>query len=148
MSIPTHKIVLVGNSQVGKTSWVHRLLDNSFKTSYTPTVGVEVHPIVLQCNKKNVCFNVWDISGEEKYGGLAQGYLVASEGAIIMIDSNDRNHGKTIAKWMAFLPKNIPIVVVENVTEGSLNLGYCSINVKEGTSIGNPLTLMGSLLRH
>jgi GTP-binding nuclear protein Ran len=78
----TLKIVLVGEGNVGKTSFVKKLLGNEIPLKYTPTLGVEVNPI----RKNNKCYNIWDCAGLEKFGGLRDGYYVQAQGAIIMCD--------------------------------------------------------------
>ncbi len=62
----TQKIVLIGDAKVGKTTFINLLQKNDYKDSYTPTLGVEVNPI-LRANK---CFNIWDCTGSDKYRGL------------------------------------------------------------------------------
>ena len=83
------KLMLVGDGGVGKTAFFIRLLTGEFEWNYTPTVGVEVcllfvvlflnhslqqiHPLKFQTTKGEICFDVWDTAGQEKYRGL--GYV-------------------------------------------------------------------------
>ena len=75
-----YKIVLVGNQEVGKSTWVRKCLTGKFITEYTPTMGVEVHPI----KKNNVTFNIWDTAGQERYGGIRDGYYIQADACIVM----------------------------------------------------------------
>lgn len=155
MQIQTHKIALVGNSGVGKTTWIKQLLCNTFEMQHIPTVGVEVHPITLFKDGKPTCYNMWDISGLEQFGGLRDGYLVGTQGAIVMCDSLDIDPCKTVKKHLKYLPRDIPIILVENVHEGyqargiqllELNLLYVPIHTKTNEQVTDPLHLLGSLL--
>ena len=62
----TKKIVLIGDSQVGKTTFVKMLMGKPYSNEYKTTLGVEVHPI----RRGTKCYNVWDCGGDDRYRGL------------------------------------------------------------------------------
>jgi GTP-binding nuclear protein Ran len=78
----TLKVSLIGDFHVGKTSLVSYLLTGQIPPEYSPTLGVEVHPVVHNHRR----FNVWDTAGSLLYGGLSDGYYVQSDLAIVMYD--------------------------------------------------------------
>lgn len=71
---PTFKVVLVGDGGVGKTTFVKRHISGEFEKRYLATMGVEVRPLRFQTNFGPILFNVWDTAGQEKLGGLRDGY--------------------------------------------------------------------------
>lgn len=73
-NLPEFKLVLVGDGGVGKTTFVKRHLTGEFEKKYIATLGVEVHPMVFHTNHGAIKFNVWDTAGQEKLGGLRDGY--------------------------------------------------------------------------
>ena len=83
---PFLKLVLVGDGGVGKTTFVKRHLTGEFEKKYIPTLGVEVHPMSFHTSKGEYTFDVWDTAGQEKFGGLRDGYYVGGKCGIIMFD--------------------------------------------------------------
>lgn len=114
---PEFKLVLVGDGGVGKTTFVKRHLTGEFEKKYNATVGVEVHPLQFQTNRGLIIYNVWDTAGQEKFGGLRDGYYIGGQCAIIMFDVTSRITYKNVPNWHKDLIRvceNIPIVLCGN----------------------------------
>lgn len=73
-NVPSFKVVLVGDGGVGKTTFVKRHISGEFEKRYLATMGVEVHPLHFFTNFGKILMNVWDTAGQEKLGGLRDGY--------------------------------------------------------------------------
>lgn len=115
--IPTFKCVLVGDGGTGKTTFVKRHMTGEFEKRYVATLGVEVHPLVFHTNRGPIRFNVWDTAGQEKFGGLRDGYYIQGQCAIIMFDVTSRVTYKNVPNWHRDLIRvceNIPIVLCGN----------------------------------
>lgn len=113
----TFKLVLVGDGGVGKTTFVKRHLTGEFEKKYVATLGVEVHPLAFTTNLGPITFNVWDTAGQEKFGGLRDGYYIQGQCAIIMFDVTSRITYKNVPTWHKDLVRvceNIPIVLCGN----------------------------------
>lgn len=114
---PEFKLVLVGDGGVGKTTFVRRHLTGEFEKKYNATIGVEVHPLQFQTNRGLIIYNVWDTAGQEKFGGLRDGYYIGGQCAIIMFDVTSRITYKNVPNWHKDLVRvceNIPIVLCGN----------------------------------
>jgi GTP-binding nuclear protein Ran len=115
--VATFKLILVGDGGTGKTTFVKRHLTGEFEKRYIATVGVDVHPLTFHTNRGKICFNCWDTAGQEKFGGLRDGYYIEGNCAIIMFDVTSRNTYKNVPNWYRDITRvcdNIPIVLVGN----------------------------------
>ena len=163
---PKFKVLLLGDGGVGKTVFVKRHLYGEFEKKYIATVGVEVRPLMFRTEQGPITFNVWDCAGQEKFGGLRDGYYIQGQCAMLMFDLTSRLTYKSLEKWYNELTRvcgpGIPIVVVgvkcdcvsnRKVTRESItfptrhNLPYFEISTKDLTNIDQPfLSLASSLL--
>ncbi|KAF8831182.1 hypothetical protein HHX47_DHR1000211 [Lentinula edodes] len=174
-NIPTFKLVLVGDGGTGKTTFVkvsviaafvardrmliratpQRHLTGEFEKKYIATLGVEVHPLSFTTNYGTICFNVWDTAGQEKFGGLRDGYYIQGQCGIIMFDVTSRITYKNVPNWHRDLERvceNIPIVLCGNkvdvkerkVKTGAVtfhrkkNLQYFEISAKSNYNFEKP----------
>ncbi|XP_052858618.1 GTP-binding nuclear protein Ran-like [Drosophila gunungcola] len=153
--ILTFKCVLVGDGGTGKTSFVKRHQTGEFEKKYVATLGVEVHPLIFHTNRGAIRFNVWDTAGQEKFGGMRDGYYIQGQCAVIMFDVSSRITYKNVPNWHRDLVHNcegIPIVLCGNkvdimdrkVKAQSIgfhrknNLQYYDISAKSNLNFGKP----------
>nr|ABD65418.1 Ran [Suberites domuncula] len=153
--VATFKLVLVGDGGIGKTTFVKRHVTGEFEKKYVATVGVEVHPLVFYTNKGPIRFNVWDTAGQEKLGGLRDGYYIQGQCGIIMFDVTSRVTYKNVPNWHRDLTRvcpNIPIVMCGNkvdikdrkvkaktiVFHRKKNLQYYDISAKSNYNFEKP----------
>lgn len=91
------------------------------------TLGVEVHPLSFSTNFGTICFNVWDTAGQEKFGGLRDGYYIQGQCGIIMFDVTSRITYKNVPNWHRDLERvceNIPIVLTGNKVDVKVGLRH------------------------
>ena len=90
MSEITHKICLLGDFNVGKTSLIRRFVENKFSDEYLSTIGVKISrkSIEVQTDKELSKINllVWDLEGKTKFKAITPSYLKGASGAIIVGD--------------------------------------------------------------
>ncbi|XP_031389331.1 GTP-binding nuclear protein Ran-A1-like [Punica granatum] len=117
VSYPSFKLVIVGDGGTGKTTFVKRHLTGEFEKIYEPTIGVEVHPLDFNTTYGMIRFYCWDTAGQEKFGGLRDGYYIHGQCAIIMFDVTARLSYKNVPTWhrdLCRVCENIPIVLCGN----------------------------------
>ena len=119
------KIVLLGDSAVGKTSLIRRFVFDQFEDSYIATIGSKVTMKELnlgrQVSTPKLTFMIWDIIGREGYHGLHARTFVGVHGAILVADLTRRETLQNLERyWVPFLFKVVeivPLVFVCNKTD-------------------------------
>ena len=81
------KIMIIGESKVGKTSLISRYCNNDFDGgAYLSTVGIDFQVKNIILNNKNIRIQIWDTAGQERYRNIAKSYFQSSDGFIIVYD--------------------------------------------------------------
>jgi len=161
---PRFKLILVGDGGVGKTTFVKRHRTGEFEKKYVPTMGVEVHPLPFSTNLGPVVFNCWDTAGQEKFGGLRDGYYIGGQAAIVMFDVTSRVTYKSVPHWYKDIIRvcevKIPVVLCGNKVDckdrkvkpkdihfhRKKNLQYYDISAKSNYNFEKPFLYIASML--
>jgi small GTP-binding protein len=111
------KIIVVGDSGVGKTSLLNRICDNSVIEENNPTIGVEFQcKLQMIDNGEMVKCQMWDTAGQENFAPIIKTYYKGSAGAVLCFDTTQSDPIKKIEYWYNEIIKNSPntpqIVVV------------------------------------
>jgi len=111
-----HKIVVVGNGGVGKSSLVARFTDEGSFTNRKPTVGVEYSSKVIDHSDQKVKIQLWDTAGQERFRALTSQFYRNAKGLILCFDLTERNTFEALDAWVCQVrtkvPHDTPIVLV------------------------------------
>jgi len=95
------KLLLIGDSGVGKSSILVRFVDNEFDEDRPCTIGVDFKNKKLMCRGSKVSLQIWDTAGQEKFRSLTSSYYRGTEGIILVYDVTDRDSFKDIEQiWL------------------------------------------------
>lgn len=113
------KIVLVGDSGVGKTNLLSQLTRQEFSTSSPPTIGVEFATISFKIGHHVVKAQIWDTAGQERYRAITSAYYRGTYGALVVYDITRRaTLSQSVNHWLMQLRqhsrKNTTIILVGN----------------------------------
>lgn len=112
------KVVLLGDTGVGKSSLVQRFVTNKFSNYSESTIGASFMSKLIMVKDKPVKFQIWDTAGQEKYHSLAPMYYRGAAAAIVVYDITRKESFKTLQNWIKELkqlgPENIIIAVAGN----------------------------------
>ncbi len=114
-----YKLVLGGAGGVGKTSMVHRFVENSFETDYKSTIGTSI--MKKECNFKEfeskVRFVIWDLAGQAQFKRVRQSYLANAEAGLLIFDVTKRESYEEIKSWHDEIKNastNISLILIGN----------------------------------
>mmetsp|Transcript_11150 Transcript_11150/g.16809 ORF Transcript_11150/g.16809 Transcript_11150/m.16809 type:complete len:201 (+) Transcript_11150:56-658(+) len=112
------KVVLLGDTGVGKSSLVLRFVANNFKPYSESTIGASFMSKIVTVNNKPIKFQMWDTAGQEKYHSLAPMYYRGAAAAIIVYDITRADTFNTLKNWVEELkskgPKDVAIAIAGN----------------------------------
>lgn len=94
------KIVLVGDSKVGKSNLLSRLYRNEFMPKSKPTIGVEFATRCMQIDGKVIKAQVWDTAGQERYRAITSAYYRGAVGALLVYDTTKFASFEIVRRWL------------------------------------------------
>jgi small GTP-binding protein len=113
-----YKIVLLGDSRVGKTTLIARKVQADYQLNLKPTVGCHCNTLSLMVDRKTVTLQVWDTAGQEMYRALVPVYLRGASAAILVYDRTETESFQALPHWCSLLedtvPAGTPIYLVAN----------------------------------
>ncbi|EEF49176.1 ras-related protein RABA4d [Ricinus communis] len=115
------KIVLIGDSAVGKSQLLARFARNEFNLDSKATIGVEFQTKTIVVDHKTVKAQIWDTAGQERYRAVTSAYYRGAVGAMLVYDITKRQSFDHVAKWLEELREhadnNIVIMLVGNKSD-------------------------------
>jgi len=113
------KIVLVGDSGVGKSNLLSRFTRNTFTTDEKSTIGVEFATrIVPMVDQKKIKAQIWDTAGQERYRAITNAYYRGALGAMLVYDVTKPNTFENIPRWLRelrdYANRDIVLILVGN----------------------------------
>jgi len=95
----TMKLLLVGDSGVGKSCLLLRFVDDKFNPSFITTIGIDFKIKTIDINGKRIKLQVWDTAGQERFRTITTAYYRGAMGIIIVYDVCDENSFESVKKW-------------------------------------------------
>ena len=115
------KVVVVGDSGVGKTNLIKRFVSNTYNPNTKATVGVEFLSKSYKINDQVFKIEIWDTAGQERYKSITAAYYKGAKGALIVYDITQKDTFENINKWMSEVrdksTKDLKILIVGNKTD-------------------------------
>ena len=115
------KIVLIGDTSVGKTNILSKYLSNEFDPDSKATVGVEFGTRDFKIENNTVKVQIWDTAGQERYRSITNAYYKGAKGSLLVYDITNPKTFENVDKWLSDLKTNaeekISVVLVGNKTD-------------------------------
>ena len=100
-----YKLLVIGDSGVGKSSILHRFCDNHYSENYLSTIGVDFKIITIEHLGKKVKLQIWDTAGQERFRTITSSYYRGVQGAIIVFSVSDLDSFNHIPMWLNEIEK-------------------------------------------
>ena len=112
------KVVLVGDSSVGKTNIMSKYLKNEFHEDSKATVGVEFGSKQFTVEGHQIKAQIWDTAGQERYKAITSAYYKGAKGAFVVYDITRKQSFDSVDRWIndikAAADKNLTIIIIGN----------------------------------
>ena len=134
---PVYKILLLGDSTVGKTCFLLRYTDNTFLDLHMSTIGLDyrLKTMILE-NQRIVKVQLWDTAGQDKYRAITRNYYRGANGIILLFDVTNEKTYDNIKKWIISIKEEISdhicIVLIANKID---NVQERKINKEKGEKL-------------
>ena len=159
------KLLLLGDSSVGKTSILLKYISNKFDESSISTVGVDYMDKIIDYNKFKIKLQIWDTSGEEKFRTITKNFYRNADGLLVVFDLTKKESYEHIRSWINEAKENndklktilignkldlkderiVAIDVAKQFAEKN-NLKYIETSAKDGTNINESFQAIIDLL--
>ncbi|KRX52760.1 Ras-related protein Rab-11B [Trichinella sp. T9] len=115
------KVVLIGDSGVGKSNLLSRFTRNEFNLESKTTIGVEFATRSIQVDGKTIKAQIWDTAGQERYRAITSAYYRGAVGALLVYDIAKHVTYENVERWLKELrdhaDQNIVIMLVGNKSD-------------------------------
>ena len=113
-----YKIIIVGDTCVGKSNILSRYIKDVFREDSKSTVGVELGNKLLKVKGTNTKLQIWDTAGQERYRSITSSYYKGSHGCFIVYDISNEQSFESVEKWFEQVQKegskDVSIILVGN----------------------------------
>ena len=93
------KVILIGDSGVGKSNILNRLVNNKFNDKHEPSLSLEYNNHSIKINNYIIRMQIWDTAGQEKYNSIISNYYKSAEVAVFVYSINDAKSYNSIQEW-------------------------------------------------
>ena len=100
------KVLLLGNSNVGKSSLFLRFVDDIWNDTFVPTIGVDFKIKTFDIDEKKIKMQIWDTAGQESFKNIIASYYRGAHGILLIYDVTDKDSFKNLSNWLIEIEKN------------------------------------------
>ena len=137
-----YKILLLGDSSVGKTCILTRYADNTFQEEHMATIGLDFKIKSVNLNGKIVKVQIWDTAGQDRFKSITKNYYKGAHGIILIYDVTKRKTFDNLKNWIDTIKEEVSdkvsVILVGNKID---NIDNRVVTTQEGQGIANEYNL-------
>jgi len=161
------KILLIGDSGVGKSCLLLRFADDSWTDSHISTIGVDFKIKTLNCDGKVIKLQIWDTAGQERFRTITSSYYRGAQGIILVFDCTDMESFNNVKQWLGEIDRyaceNVNKLLVGNKTDlvqgrvvdksvatefaNNMNIPYIETSAKNATGVEEAFMMMARAIK-
>ena len=100
------KLVIIGDSGVGKSCILLRFADDTFTDNYYSTIGVDFRFKCVDIGERKCKLQIWDTAGQERFKNIISSYYRGANGILLIYDITDKESFKSLSNWLIEIEKN------------------------------------------
>ncbi|XP_052066841.1 EF-hand calcium-binding domain-containing protein 4B-like isoform X3 [Mytilus californianus] len=133
------KVVFVGDSGVGKSSFIHRFCNDNFNPTFSATIGVDFQVKSLILGGQSIVLQLWDTAGQERFRSITKQYFRKADGVVIMYDVNSEATYTNVRNWMESVQEGVEegtvVLLVGNKTDIAESESDRAVKTKDGNKL-------------
>ena len=129
------KLLIIGESGVGKTCLLLRFTDDSFTSNHLTTIGIDFKIKIINLENKLIKLQIWDTAGEERFRTITKTYYKGAHGIILTYDVTDINSFKNIRNWIKQIEQNAQNTVCKVLVGNKCDKNDRAVSFEEGQKL-------------
>lgn len=136
---PSHskpmKVLLIGDSGVGKTNIILRFCEDNFVPTHLTTIGIDFKVKSMDIEGKRETIQIWDTAGQERYRTITHSYYKGAAGILLVYSVDDLNSFKSIETWMKQILNHSSPTVVKFLVANKSDVETRVVSKEEGEAV-------------
>jgi Ras-related protein Rab-1A len=161
------KLVLIGDSGVGKSCLLLRFADDTYTESHISTIGVDFKIRTIQLDGKTIKLQIWDTAGQERFRTITSSYYRGAHGIIVVYDTTDNETFEHVKTWLheidRYASENVNKLLVGNKSDlttkrqvdteaakafaGEVNIPFLETSAKNATNVEDAFMTMAAEIK-
>jgi len=120
ISMPTYKVIIAGEGNVGKTSLIRRYCEGKFDESRIVTLGVDFQTKLVTVGEKSIKLSIWDVAGQAKFASFRDTFYGGAHAAALVYDVTSPASYSSLTRWrdeIQSVVPHVPMVVIGNKSD-------------------------------
>ncbi|KAL7891491.1 hypothetical protein AOLI_G00009670 [Acnodon oligacanthus] len=133
--VAVYNVVMVGNCNVGKTSFIRRFQSGLFSKDYGSTIGVDTFVQTITLGNRTVKLHIWDTAGQERYHSITRQVFHKAQGLLLMYDITSSQSFYAVRNWISQIQERAPADVTMMLLGNKNDCAAREVQLKEGEDL-------------